>query len=83
MLAGLKSRFERYPTLATWLVLSVGFLIALFWSARTVPLGLRQFLVLGAAAVAVAGACAWIIGLEAEDDVPCEEEEHVAITREG
>lgn len=80
MLAGLKSRFERYPVLATWLILSLAFLIVLFWSARTEALGVRPWLVLGVAAMAVAGLCAWIIGLEAEEAAPSEEAEDAAFT---
>jgi hypothetical protein len=63
--------YRRHPNLVAWLVLAVGMLVVLAWSARDVGLQPLQWLWLGLATVLLAGLCAWIISWEA--DTPLEE----------
>ncbi len=63
----MKAWADRHPNLATWLVLAVGMLLILGWSARDVGLNASQAAALGVATVALAGLCAWIIAWEADD----------------
>ena len=59
---------ERHPNLATWVLLSVGMVAALAWSARDVEdLSAAQWGWLVAATVLIAGLCAWIISWEADE----------------
>lgn len=55
---------SRHPLLARWAVLAVGMVIILLFAARGKGLEPSQLLGLAAATIALAGACAWIIGLE-------------------
>jgi hypothetical protein len=59
----------------TWVVLAVGMLAVLFWSARDVELASSQRFWLGVATVLLAGLCAWIISWEADDEEPATMEE--------
>ncbi|MCB0215700.1 MAG: hypothetical protein H6648_06470 [Caldilineae bacterium] len=63
-----KNPFEGHPDLATWLGLSVGFLVLLAWSARGLGLGVQAWLVLALAATSVAGLCTRIIAWEADPE---------------
>ena len=60
---------ESHPNLVTWLVLAVGMLAVLGWSARDVGLTATQGLWLAVATALLAGLCAWIISWEADDDL--------------
>lgn len=55
---------DRHPRLAAWLVLAIGFVIILVWSARDVGLQAGQWVALILATIGLAGLCAWIIGWE-------------------
>jgi K+ transporter len=57
-----------HPRLAAWIVLSLGMIIILFFSAREVGLLAGQWVALMVACVLVAGACIWIISWEDADD---------------
>lgn len=59
---------NRHPNLVTWLVLAIGMLAVLFFSARDVALTISQWFWLGVATVLLAGLCAWIISWEADED---------------
>ncbi len=69
----LKRFFIEHPRLAAWIVLSIGMVAILIWSARDVGLLPAQFAALIIATIGLAGLCVWIIGWEEEDD--WEEEE--------
>jgi len=58
---------ERHPNIVTWLVLSIGMLAVLYWSARDVDLTALQFFWLGVATVVLAGLCSWIVSWEADE----------------
>jgi hypothetical protein len=55
----LKRFWNEHPTLSNWIVLAVGMVIILYFSARHVG-----FAALLGATVVLAGLCAWIIGWE-------------------
>jgi hypothetical protein len=61
--------FDKHPRLAAWLVLAVGMVAILIWSARDVGLQPGQWLALIVATIGLAGLCIWIIGWE-EGDQP-------------
>ena len=54
----------KHPRLATWIALAIGMLIILALAARNVGLLPAQYAALALLTVALAGACAWIIGWE-------------------
>ena len=61
---GLKHFWNERPVLANWLVLAVGMVIILYFSARHVGFDAGQWAALVGATVALAGLCAWIINWE-------------------
>jgi hypothetical protein len=58
---------ERHPQLVAWIVLAVGMVAILLWSARGVGLLLGQTIALVVATILLAGLCVWIIGWEDEE----------------
>jgi hypothetical protein len=64
----LKQFFGQHPRLMAWLVLAVGMVVILVWSARDVGLLPGQWTALIVATVGLAGLCVWIIGWEEEMD---------------
>jgi len=63
-----KSFFSEHPRLAAWLVLAVGMVAILVWSARDVGLLPGQWASLIVATIGLAGLCIWIIGWEEGED---------------
>ena len=61
---GIKAFVARHPRLTSWAVLAIGMVILLLVTAPEDDLTTRQLIGLSAACVALAGACAWIIGWE-------------------
>ncbi len=64
-----KQFFVQHPRLVSWLVLAVGMVIILAWSARDVGLLAGQWVALIVATVGLAGLCVWIIGWEDEEEI--------------
>lgn len=62
---------QRHPRLSAWIVLAIGMVAILVWSARDVGLLPGQWAALIVATIGVAGLCVWIIGWE--DEEPAEE----------
>lgn len=58
---------KRHPRLTAWVVLAVGMVAILVWSARDVGLLPGQWVALIVATIGVAGLCVWIIGWEDEE----------------
>lgn len=56
--------WTEHPVLSNWLVLAVGMVIILYFSARHVGFLPQQWLALVGATVVLAGLCAWIISWE-------------------
>jgi CHASE2 domain-containing sensor protein len=67
-MSAVKTFFTEHPQLAAWLVLAVGMVIILVYSARDVGLLPGQWAALIAATIGLAGLCVWIIGWEDDYD---------------
>lgn len=72
-MSSLKQFVGQHPRLTAWLVLAVGMVAILVWSARDVGLLPGQWAALIVATIGLAGLCVWIIGWE--DDEGEEERE--------
>jgi hypothetical protein len=66
-MSALKQFVVQHPRLAAWLVLAVGMVVILVWSARDVGLLPGQWAALIIATIGLAGLCVWIIGWEDEE----------------
>lgn len=64
----IKAFVSNHPQWSSWIVLSIGMVIILIWSARDVGLLTGQWIALIVATVAVAGLAVWIIGWEDEEE---------------
>ncbi len=60
----IKSWVNLHPKLAAWVVLALGMVIMVVWSAKDVGLLAGQMLALIVATIGLAGLCVWIIGWE-------------------
>lgn len=60
----LKEFWKSKPLLANWLVLAIGMVIILYFSARHVGFDAGQWAALVGATLVLAGLCAWIISWE-------------------
>ena len=65
----------QYPRLTAWVVLAVGMVIILVFSAKDVGLLPQQWAALIVATILLAGLCVWIIGWDGEEEEDTEEEE--------
>ena len=65
----LKAFWNDHPDLSSFVILALGMLIILYFSARHVGFTATQWLVLALATVLLAGLCVWIIGWESGEDV--------------
>jgi len=63
-MSAIKQFVVQHPRLAAWLVLAVGMVVILVWSARDVGLLPAQWAALIVATIGLAGLCVWIIGWE-------------------
>jgi len=63
-MSSVKELGSQHPRLTAWLVLAVGMVIILVWSARDVGLLIGQWAALIVATIGLAGLCVWIIGWE-------------------
>jgi hypothetical protein len=73
-MSSLKRFVSQHPRLTAWVVLAIGMVIILVWSARDVGLLPGQWAALIVATIGLAGLCIWIIGWEEgeEEGEPCE-----------
>jgi len=60
----IKRFWTDHPVLSNWLILAVGMVIILYFSARHIPFEMTQWAALFGATIALAGLCAWIINWE-------------------
>ena len=60
--------YQEHPNLSAWIVLSIGMLVIVIWSARDVGFLPGQWIALGIATILLAGLCVWIISWEDEED---------------
>ena len=63
-MSALKQWINIHPKLAAWIVLAIGMVILVVWSAKDVGLLAGQMLALVVATIGLAGLCVWIIGWE-------------------
>ena len=66
-MSAVKQFVNQHPRLTAWLVLAIGMVIILVWSARDVGLLPGQWAALTIATIGLAGLCVWIIGWEEEE----------------
>lgn len=64
----LKKFASDHPQITSWIVLAIGMVIILVWSARDVGFTPGQWTALVITTILLAGACVWIIGWEDEED---------------
>lgn len=64
----IKRFVHAHPQWTSWIVLSIGMVAILVWSARDVGLLAGQWAALIIATIAVAGLAVWIIGWEDEEE---------------
>ncbi len=72
----LRRFYEEHPNLSAWIVLSIGMLIIVVWSARNVGFLPGQWAALGVATILLAGLCVWIISWEDEEEEEDRPEAH-------
>lgn len=64
----IKTFVREHPQWTSWIVLSIGMVAILVWSARDVGLLPGQWAALIVATIVVAGLAVWIIGWEDEEE---------------
>jgi Flp pilus assembly protein protease CpaA len=64
MMDTLKRFWTDHPVLSNWLILAIGMVIILYFSARHIPFEPLQWTALFGATITLAGLCAWIINWE-------------------
>ncbi len=57
-----------HPQITSWIVLAIGMVIILVWSAKDVGFTVGQWTALVITTILLAGACVWIIGWEDDED---------------
>ncbi|MDH3676501.1 MAG: hypothetical protein OES12_13480 [Anaerolineae bacterium] len=57
----------KHPQITSWIVLAIGMIIILVWSASNVGFTTSQWVALIITTILLAGACVWIIGWEDDD----------------
>jgi hypothetical protein len=65
---GIKRFATDHPQITSWIVLAIGMVIILVWSAREVGFTPGQWAALIVTTILLAGACVWIIGWEDDED---------------
>jgi hypothetical protein len=61
-MTSIRNFVERHPQITAWIVLAIGMVIILIWSARDVGFTGGQWAALIVTTILLAGACVWIIG---------------------
>lgn len=64
----LRRFYDEHPNITSWIVLSIGMLIIVGWSARDVGFLPLQWVALGIATILLAGLCVWIISWEDDEE---------------
>lgn len=80
----IKNLASQYPNLVSWVVLAIGMVAILVWSARDVGFTGSQWTALVVTTILLAGACVWIISWEddeeAEETMPASSDPEQAVT---
>jgi hypothetical protein len=79
---GIKKFAGNHPQITSWIVLAIGMVIILVWSARDVGFTAGQWAALIVTTILLAGACVWIIGWE-DDEVEAVQENRVVEASEA
>ena len=82
-MSAVKEFILRHPRLAAWIVLAIGMVAILVWSARDVGLLAHQWAALIVATIGLAGLCVWIIGWEDGDEEDEENTENAEPKQKG
>jgi MFS superfamily sulfate permease-like transporter len=64
----LKNFATNHPQITSWIVLAIGMVIILVWSAWDVGFEPSQWVALIITTILLAGTCVWIIGWEDDED---------------
>jgi hypothetical protein len=72
-----------HPQITSWIVLAIGMVIILVWSASDVGFTPGQWTALVITTILLAGACVWIIGWEDDEDEASEEQAQVEVQPEA
>ena len=65
---GIKKFAGNHPQITSWIILAIGMVIILIWSASDVGFTTSQWAALIVTTILLAGACVWIIGWEDDED---------------
>ena len=71
---------KNHPQIIAWIVLAIGMVIILVWSAKDVGFTAGQWAALVVTTILLAGACVWIIGWgdeEEEEEIEKEKVEEI------
>jgi hypothetical protein len=74
-MSSIKRFVSQHPRLTAWLVLAIGMVAILAWSAKDVGLLPAQWAALIVATIGLAGLCVWIIGWEEGEEEQAEQQE--------
>jgi len=77
----IKNFAGKHPQITSWVVLAIGMVIILVWSARDVGFTAGQWAALVITTILLAGACVWIIGWEDDDEEEAEAAEQNGVTQ--
>jgi hypothetical protein len=58
----LKAFAVNHPQITSWIILAIGMVVILIWSAKDVGFTAQQWVALVITTILLAGACVWIIG---------------------
>lgn len=64
----LKQYASQHPQITSWIVLAIGMVIILIWSAKDVGFTPSQWAAVIITTILLAGACVWIIGWGDDED---------------
>ena len=73
----IKNFAGNHPQITSWIVLAIGMVIILVWSASDVGFTTSQWVALIITTILLAGACVWIIGWEDDEDEEIKESEKI------
>ena len=76
----IKSFAGNHPQITSWIVLAIGMVVILVWSARDVGFTGGQWAALVVTTILLAGACVWIIGWEDDEDEALSEQQETTST---
>jgi hypothetical protein len=63
-MSNIREFISKHPQIAAWIVLAIGMVIVLIWSAKDVGFAPGQWAALIISTILLAGACVWIMGWE-------------------